>query len=414
MIVHPETYADQGCWVSDDRIYAFVSSATAGIGEIGYHGSQPASRNARVFFSPDGVCRFSVVDSRGSRHELSFEEADWFPGSMEVKASSRAGGVRLQIRPSGRDIFIVASDPAGDVHSFTVHWNKRSHFTEVHGQRSWTQLRHGHAAGRTRFQIHDVVLLDAWMKREGPYGADFLIPESLRRRIFRRQVRSGLATPADLLEEFRNVPYPIYDGKILVDLGGDGYDVQDTDDETAFTIRVDDLAAPIAPFGVCFDGDDAVRVKERSGVRKGARGESDVQEKSGQVPVIQLPGFRRVEECFSTVPGLVASCIVRDYGVPRATPGGYYWIWAWDAMVTALVALRWGATELAGRTAAFVQANRDNGRIPMRWTHSLEPLDSQPPGALETLLASLTYALTQRDTRSDIAPGDLSSHEGAS
>ena len=395
MIVHPETYADQGCWVSDDRVYAFVSSAAAGIGEIGYHGSQPVSRNVRVFFSPEGVCRFSVLDSRGNRHTLRFEEVDWFPGSVAVKAANGAGSLRLLIRASGRDIFIVASEPTGDVRSFTVHWNKRSHFTEVHGQRTWTQLRHEHAGGRPRFQIHDVVLLDAWMKREGPYGADFLIPEPVRRTIFRRQVRSGLATPADLLEEFSNVPYPIYDCRIHVDLGGDGYDVHDTDEETAFTIRVDDLAAPIAPFGVRFDGDIPVRVKQDSGVTEPVRAEKRAQESSGQFPVIQLPGFRRIEEYFSTVPGLVASCIVRDFGVPRATPGGYYWIWAWDAMVTALVALRWGATELAGRTAAFVHANRDNGLVPMRWTHSLEPLDSQPPGALETLLASLVYALTR-------------------
>ena len=58
-----------------------------------------------------------------------------------------------------------------------------------------------------------------------------------------------------------------------------------------------------------------------------------------------------------------------------------------------------GGTSLAENTARFVNAHRDEGGlIPMRWTRSLEPLDTQPRGSLEALLTSLAYE-TYLDTQ---------------
>jgi hypothetical protein len=103
-----------------------------------------------------------------------------------------------------------------------------------------------------------------------------------------------------------------------------------------------------------------------------------------------LPGHPNVERFFSALPAVVGSCIIREHGVPRATPGRYYWIWAWDAMVTALGALRWGDRPMGERTVRFIDLHRDaGGEIPMRWTRDLLPLDTQGHGALETLLLSL-------------------------
>jgi hypothetical protein len=239
------------------------------------------------------------------------------------------------------------------------------------------------------------------MKRDDPYGSDFLIPEPVRRTVFRHYVRSGLATRADLLPEFQNSPIFIYDGEIQVGLGGEAYELREDEEMLLFTAAVSDVTRSVPPFLIGFDRDVDVQLKAVDlGDSTGAGGAT--QTLAAAVPSIRLPGFAHTERFFSTVPGLVESCIVRDYGIPRATPGGYYWIWAWDAMVTALVSLRWGASELAERTVRFVNAHRDDGRIPMRWTHALEPLDTQPDGALETLLASLTYALHRESGDNDL------------
>ncbi len=393
MIVHPEEYADRGCWISDDRVYAFVSSAIAGIAEIGYHGAQPTSRNARIFVSATGVCRFAVSTGAGIQHQLAFDEFDWSPGSIHVLASSPIGSLRLEISTSGRNITVAADDVTGEMRSLTVQLDKRSLFTGVHGRRTWSK-RPG-KTGWARFSLRDQILLDEWMKREGPYGSDFLIPEPLRRRIYRRRVRSGSATSGDLLPEFQDSPLPIYDAQIQVDMGGKAYDVSETGELTLFTTPIAGATSPVSPFMVCFDADVDIRMSGELGGVESAKVTSKPPSTPAVVPTMRLPGFRRIEEFFSTVPGLVESCVVRDYGIPRATPGGYYWIWAWDAMVTALAALRWGATGLAERTAQFVEAHRDEDCIPMRWTHSLDPLDSQTRGALETLLGSLVYSLAR-------------------
>jgi hypothetical protein len=109
-------------------------------------------------------------------------------------------------------------------------------------------------------------------------------------------------------------------------------------------------------------------------------------------PALDLRGFPHLEEFVATVPALVDSCIVQDYGIPRACPGRYYWIWAWDALVTMSEGLRWGDHTDAGTTVRFIEGHRDdNGHIPARWTRSLEPLDTPSAGGIEFLHASLAY-----------------------
>jgi hypothetical protein len=402
MIVRPETFADRGCWISDDRVYAFVSSAIHGIAEIGYHGSQPASRNARVFVSAAGVLRFSVVNEAGVQRQLAFSDYEWSPRTMTLRGSSVTGSVELEVRGLGRNIQIGVTELDGDISSFVVTLNKSSFFSDVHGRRTWSTLPG--EPGWVKLQFRDRILLDEWMKRESPYGSDFLIPEPVRRRIFRRRVRSGLATAADLLQEFQNSPLPIYDAQVRIDIGGDGYGVIDEGETFSFsTLKSGSL------FMVSFDADEDVHVKGGVSKRGVVRDPAVLLGMPAAVPTISLPGFEHITEFFSIVPGLVESCVIQDVGVPRATPGGYYWIWAWDAMVTAIASLRWGGLEIAERTASFVESHRDEGCIPMRWTHSLEPLDTQPRGALESLLASLTYAITRERQRRAVSPASYSS-----
>jgi hypothetical protein len=107
-------------------------------------------------------------------------------------------------------------------------------------------------------------------------------------------------------------------------------------------------------------------------------------------PALTLKGFPRLVEFLKSVPALVDSCVVTDLGVPRACPGRYYWIWAWDMLVTGAEALRWGENRLAGDIVRFLNAHRDEGGvIPARWTRSLLPLDTPSPGGIEYLFAAL-------------------------
>ncbi len=390
MKIHPETLVDRGCWISDDRTYAFLSWETNTIAEIGYHGAQPVSRNSRVLAGGAGVCSFWIRHPAGKEELLSFGDVEWMPGYARLSGNCSSGSVDIEITPAGRSLiisFIRISSPASAV---VVLFHVSSLFSEVQGDRVWSS--DPSTGSHATFRFRDRIILGDWMKRKGRYAGDFLIPEPLRRRIFARRCRSGLATAEDLLPEYANSLMPIYDATVTVNLGGDGYAREERGNDLAFVLSVAEAQDPLPPFVIRFADEPAQAKGDPDPLKNAGKVQAEQTRIFGIAPRLHMPDAPHVVDFVASVPGLVESSVVRDYSIPRATPGRYYWIWAWDAMVTALASLQWGGTELAEKTARFVNVHRDEGGlIPMRWTRSLEPLDTQPRGSLEVLLTSLAY-----------------------
>jgi hypothetical protein len=272
-----------------------------------------------------------------------------------------------------------------------IRYRVDSTVTDVQGERHWKDpFLEGNML---LLSCRDRILFNSWIRRSGPYKGDFLIPEAWRRKLFQRQCRSGEATLDDVRPEYRDAALALYDASIRVSLGGKGFTLAreegaylftakgGSDEEVVFTAHFGD--EPIAPAG------GTAMVGER---RSSGAGVPGSMERPGY-PGLQLTGYPRLEEFFGIVPELVNSCLIRDYGVPRATPGRYYWIWAWDLLVTAVEMIGWGNVAGARRAVEFVNAHRDvDGRIPARWTRELEPLDTPDEGAaMEFLLAHLAY-----------------------
>ncbi len=397
MILHPEKYADGGCWISDDRVYAFISAAHHCVAEIGFHGPQPVSRNSRVFVGRPHTLRFSARNRSGEFHPVLFEDFDWYAGGVRINGHCEENPVVLEITTCGRSLLLSASARDLQPDALRITFVRNACFREVHGHRTWTPGRK--SPGKWETSFHDRILLNEWLNRPGPYAGDFLLPEPLRKKIFARPVRSGLATAGDLRPEFRDAPIPVYDAEVAVSIGGPGYTVE-TDEETA------SFSAPRTPGTTDFP--TLAVLFPNTELEPGAIPErrEHYRHTLRHAPSLTQPGFPRFEEFFSTVPALVESCVIRDYGIPRATPGRYYWIWAWDAMVTALAAPRWGATGMMQKTVEFIDTHRDGPEIPMRWTRTLEPLDTQPRGALESLLTSLALT-TAIETGTNRFPENL-------
>jgi hypothetical protein len=398
--LRPEALVDHGCWISDDRTYAFISSDINGVGEIGYHGVQPVSRNSRVFAGREGVISFRLRDREGSEHLLHFEDVDWTPGFVRVRCASPMGRCDLSITTAGRRLIVTATPIGTHAVSFVVLFHADSMHSDVHGHRAWASGSSSSSHAVLRFR--DTIILGEWIMRTGPYAGDFLIPEPLRRKIFKRACRSGFATADDLLPAYSNSPVPVYDAVVTVVLGGRDYVKEERGRDLAFRAPDTDGLDATAPFVVEFKDGLAGAASDDDPVLAAA----EIRERhtgiSLSAPVLQIPDSPLIGRFFETVPGLVESCVIRDHGIPRATPGRYYWIWAWDAMVTASASLRWGNVPGAESTLLFVHSHRDEGGlIPMQWTRSLDPLDTQPRGSLEVLLTSLAHTtfLETRDRR---------------
>ena len=366
---------DKGCWISHDRMYAFVS-AEHGITEVGYHGLQPVSKNSRIFVHESGVLTFSVrIDNK--EYTLQTSDVDSQPTHIEAKTILPDGICSLVIAAEGRTLVVRCSSSTETSPTLCVRLNEKSSFDAVHGERTWSSL--WSVGGRVVTGFRDRITLQKWLDQTGPYAGDFLIPEPVRKKIFNTSKRSGLASRNDLRPEFQNTDFALYDAGAVITFGGNGWSLRETEEAWIFEQTLQP-GGEIEFTVQCSDQADAQVA------------ESAAPSEQPALSRLALPGFPHLEEFATTVAGLVESCIVLDYGIPRACPGRYYWIWAWDALVTMQEALRWGDRSNVLSTVRFVEQNRDEaGRIPARWTRSLLPLDSPSPGGIEFLQAVLVY-----------------------
>jgi hypothetical protein len=391
-------YADGSCWISGDRVNACVS--VNGIAEFGFHGLQPVSRNSRMLVHPAGALTFALREKGGNESAPDFGTVDWEPHSVGGTIPLHRGSAEYEILAAARAIHVFAYGDIKGAH-LIVRFPLDACFSEVRGDRTWDapEFRGSHVV----LSCRDRIELGPWMKNAGPYAGDFLIPEHWRRLIFTRSIRSGLATPEDLRPEYRDSSLALYDARTWIVMGGNSGTVEVHDGVVSFIIPVgqDSQDEPVFSIGGCeTDRSD----KEADGYVFGTieQVRSDAASIARESPVMNCGPLPELSAFMVTVPALVRSATVHDAGMTRATPGAYYWLWAWDNLVSGQEALRWGARGLAGSIVRYVNSHRDmDGRIPGRWTRAHEPMDTPPHGALEFLLLHLAYehALATGDVR---------------
>lgn len=374
--------ADRSAWISDDRVNVLISARTSGIEEIGYHGKQPVSRNSRILRSELGVLSFETATGGETWRPVPVESIEWYPAGARWTHGLGDGSLEITIEVIQRSIVIGIETPSEISVQFRIRFNLNALFSDVRGTRTWNSPQ---SEGNNLFlSFRDLILSNEWLRKTGPYAGDFLIPEPMRRKLFTRRCRSGLATLEDVRPELRDVPIPLYDAEVFCRIGGEGFTL-DLKGQSVFfetTLKKSQPAQFFIRFG---DAQDDVRSELPAGEHMVQNRQRYEAVQSG-APVLAIPGFENVMEFVSSVPGLVESCKVADYGMTRACPGAYYFIWAWDNLVTAREMSRWGDAEGMRRIADFINIHRDiDDAIPGRWTRSLEPLDTPPKGGLEFL-----------------------------
>ena len=382
--------ADRCCWISGDRVNACIGDGPRGIMEFGFHGLQPVSRNSRLLVRPEGVISLSLRGPDGHQTPVTFEVIDHEPHCVRRVGARDGGRWTCEIVAADRGVhFFLAGDLADT--ELIVHLSLDAFFTDVRGERTWEDP--SVQGSWLTLCCRDRIELGSWMKHTGPYAGDFLIPEHWRRMVFTRPIRSGLATVDDLRPEYREANIPIYDARTWIVLGSARSAVSLDGSVATFVVPLDPID-PREPVFSIAGSESNPREREATITAHGAvervRKESTATARSA--PVLSCASLPELSAFFGTVPALVRSCTVGDVGMTRATPGAYYWLWAWDNLVTGQECLRWGAYDLAGSMIRYVHAHRDtDGSIPARWTRAHEPMDTPPHGALDLLLLHLAY-----------------------
>ena len=400
---------DPSIWISDDRISAQVSARSQTIAQIDFHGSQPVSRNAKLLQHARGVLSFHLTEMKekpAGEATFSLETLSISPASFCQSLDLAGWCVELQVAVWQNSLIAYclchgAREPKeAPPFRFVVRWNRDSMSTEVHGDRSWKEPVITDS-GLLLLQANDQIKLASWLHRHGDYQGDFLIPEGWRRMIFKRRCVSGTATWDDVREEYQSSSMNLYDADTWIQLGGEGFQL-DRPNETQyrfqsdrFTLKKEHWLSPI--FAVRFFHtkpplqDDQPAQEHRPAFNLQQHRYQRIQRES---PTLIWKGHDPLGEFFNQVPQIVESARVQDYGMTRACPGTYYWIWAWDNMVTALAQCHWGDLENVKRTVDFLRWHRDiDGTIPGRWTRHLEPMDGRGFGGFDFLFSELVLAL---------------------
>ena len=403
--VQLDTFIDRSIWISDDRISARLSLDCRGIDQIDYHGSQPVSRNAKLLHHPDGVLTFYLQYHDGPLQRIWTNDFLYSPPGCVIEQHIDDCHVTVETVLYRHMLLIRCScsqtsrDRDPDGYQFRVFWNPKSMTTVVHGTRQW-RLQAYESYPQLILKSNDQIELSSWLQRSGDYQGDFLLPEEWRRRIFKRRMISGTGTPADVREEYRDKQIKIYDADTGIEIGGRGFTMSMTDDmQFSFSApmkrsKTGDYHSPL--FSVCFHKNDAPAAEDpiRPAARFFAKQEKSYHSMAAALPKLQIDGYSALSDFFTMTPQIVESARVQDYGMTRACPGTYYWIWAWDNMVTALAQAHWGDTGNLKRVVDFIRTNRDDdGSIPARWTRHLQPMDSRGTGAMDFLFSELVLTL---------------------
>ncbi len=390
---------DRGCWISDDRVYAFVT-AGGGIGQIGFHGLQPVSRNSRFFRREEGAILLQYRIGAEDWRPMDFSEVEWFPAGIRAEHSAGEGKITCEMLAEGSGILIFFRSLEGPGVGVRAVLHLDGLERDVQGVREWREPRVTDAG--MVIACRDRVILKDWICRTGPYAGDFLIPESWRRKIYLRRCRSGLATFEDVRPEYRDADIPLYDAATRFSMEGEGWNARREGEVIEFIGEIargngERTCIEIRFEAIALAASGTERRKRRShllSVKSASRRATGLRKRYDEIlsrsPALILPEYPEIERFFAGVPSLVESCRVRELGMTRANPGAYYWIWAWDSLVTALECRRWGDLDGISRTLRFIDEHRDDdGLIPGRWTRDLQPLDTPPRGFVEALFCLL-------------------------
>ncbi|MBN2090259.1 hypothetical protein JW964_11660, partial [candidate division KSB1 bacterium] len=402
--------ADKNIWITDDRISALISHSCQGIEQIDYHGAQPVSRNAKFLSHPAGVLKFELTiltDQKIVTIPLTWSNLSIQPCRIQSKLHWNSLQIILSVTTLQNSLFIFcrvkADKPLANLEclEFLVFWNRLSATTEVHGRRDWLPLQ--------MIDKHSILLkatdnihLSEWLKRKGDYQGDFLIPEGWRRLIFKKQVISGLAKFENVKPEYQDLPFKLYEADTWMLIGGENYERLPEQNSwvpfKANLIQNSSQAYHSPLFQVRFSYQSAETLTENSIksriIKRFFLQNKRYQALAKRVPQLNLQNYPAIEDFFKQTPLIVESAKVKDTGMTRACPGTYYWIWAWDNLVTAQPMFHWGDTLFLRKMVNFINTHRDvDSSIPGRWTRFFEPMDSRGHGAMDALFSELVLAL---------------------
>jgi len=400
---------DKGIWISDSRIAAFISGD--GIKQIDYHGLQPVSRNSRMLMHDESAIKIYYMTKKEEKTLVNWNSVQWYPNKVEtaITVDGYSAVVHIGLHNSSLLIWMTVEEnfPNNDFIKLEIIIDKYLFTKDIHGARK--MLLSDHKNEYIILRINDKILLNSWMKEKGAYRGDFMIPEVWRRMIFKNKKISGFAQYDDLKDEYKHDNIFLNDENTFMVFGGESFLVTELREEfIAESEIIPALEENSAgnPFAIVF-GTDIISAFQTFCTAIDFSIDA-ISKKAGYYDNFRWTepsasfSSKNLESFFALFPDIVNSAEIEEIGMFRACASSYYWIWAWDSMVTMNAVSFCRLAPKQRNVIQFIRRNKSyDGSIPMQWTHNLEPMDSKGFGALDFLFANLI-------TRNYVSMGNFS------
>ncbi|MBN2882485.1 MAG: hypothetical protein JXN10_03085, partial [Clostridia bacterium] len=370
--IHPKSV-----WISKGRTSACISDL--GIVSCIYHGNQAVSRNSYILKGSIGEPAIGFVfRENGKTIHYQVVKCIYSIEKCRLEVKVKENSTFIEIRVFNEALLVSVCPPEGyQGPEIGIELRTSGLNSNVYGNRKW-KIKINEEQGFVRLYADDRTRITEWI----PKHESFLVPIEIQNIIYEKDPVSDVS-----FLESQPLIKDCYSDILLVN----GQTTVDIVCRRAAEVSGNSEHIVFIP-----DKSGNGKTEFKIGFSRNCTEDSSVQDSTWDFakisnidtkpiddtkenPVLIYPDSRALEELFSFIPTVMSSVIQDDSGMPRACAGGYYWVWGWDTIVSAIEMSKWGQSEQQKRIISFMLEHRWNkSSVPHRFGRSYEAINVKP------------------------------------
>lgn len=379
-------------WICDSRVAVKLSGK--GILQMDYHGSQPVSRNSRIFAGgPDSPAfSFRIVNGKIEK-PVDFGCLSYSPWGF----SGEVAGCGVKGFVKDRSFVVALDSKSGG--QFAVGFSRESMCVNVYGRRIWKEPEPGSEklllTAENKYGITD------WIAEKGSY----LVSLEQQKKFFKIDAMDDIT--------FRDYPPETEDMQAIKDVLFINSRIHAAVGFIEGTCRINRESAEFGSlngirqvFVISFGDSPEGCLKEfRDKALNHEEHFNELLERyelvKASTPDAWIPERDGIRQLVRAIPSHIESAKLYELDAIRACATSYYWVWGWDSMVAASEMSKWGDLSYQRKIIDFLSSHRhSDGGVAHRFGRNLEILNVKA-GVVDCrfiLLAYRHYLETQDET----------------
>lgn len=370
--LHPKSV-----WISKGRTAVCISDL--GIVSCIYHGNQAVSRNSYILKGSAGEPAIGFVfRENGKTIQHRVVKCIYSIEKCRLEIEVNENSILIEIKVFNEALLVIVC-PSDDYHGPGIEIELRTSGLnmDVYGNRKW-KIERNEEQGFVRLYADDRTRISEWLPRHG----SFLVPIEIQNNIYEKDPVSDVSfseNPPPIKDSYSDIL--LVNGQTTVDIVyREATEVSGNSEHIVFTPDITGNGKTELKIGFSCHNPEEPLFQDLTWnfTEKSNMNTKSIDGTTGN-PVLIYPDSRPLEELFSFIPSVMSSVIQDDSGMPRACAGGYYWVWGWDTIVSAMEMSKWGQSKQQKRIISFMLEHRWNkSSVPHRFGRSYEAINVKP------------------------------------